>query len=213
MLHGARTWACARRTRSGRAPGPRRRPRTCSAASTTSVDLEPELLGLGDVLVRRVDEHREVVQQRPLGLTGIALVELDERAADLDPRALRGPWRGDAEPEPLVRPRRARSGPASRARRGRGRTRPRSAPRRARDAGLRARRSTPRLRAAARPRCRRDPRARSSRSRRAAPTCLSAPRLARALRVEQRQLAAARIRADERERVGPLDHVHAEMTA
>ena len=42
-------------------------------------------------------------------------------------------------------------------------------------------------------------------------TCSSAPRSRGALRVEERQLAAPRVRADERERVRPLDHVHAEL--
>src|SRR6185437_9721388 len=35
--------------------------------------------------------------------------------------------------------------------------------------------------------------------------------LARAVGREERQLASSRVRADERERIGPVDHVHAEM--
>ena len=40
---------------------------------------------------------------------------------------------------------------------------------------------------------------------------LERPPLARGWRVEQRQLAAACVRADEREPVRPVDHVHAEV--
>src|SRR5690348_2132952 len=53
------------------------------------VDLEPELARLLDVLLGRLDAHGEVVQERTLRIAGLALVELDERPADLDPRLAR----------------------------------------------------------------------------------------------------------------------------
>ena len=59
------------------------------AASTTDSTSIPLLARVGDHLVGRVDEHGEVVQQRPLGRRRVALVELDERAADLDARRRR----------------------------------------------------------------------------------------------------------------------------
>ena len=46
--------------------------------------LDARLLGLGLVLGGRVDQDGEVVEQRPLGVAGVAGVELDVRAADLD---------------------------------------------------------------------------------------------------------------------------------
>ena len=49
-----------------------------------AVDLDPRVLRVLLVLVGRVDEDGEMVQQRPLGRAGVALVELDEGAADLD---------------------------------------------------------------------------------------------------------------------------------
>ena len=70
--------------------------RTCSGPRTNTayvfggvddiVDLDAEVVRAGDVLVRRLDEHREVVEQRPLGRARLAGMELDERAADLDTR-------------------------------------------------------------------------------------------------------------------------------
>src|SRR3954454_20427818 len=69
------------------------------------VDLYPELLGLGDVLLGGVDEDCEMVQERSLRIARPALVELDEGPADLDPRLLRRAGRRVAEPEPLVHPR------------------------------------------------------------------------------------------------------------
>ena len=68
------------------------------------VDVDAELLGLGDVLLGRVDEHRKMVQQRALRLTRVALVQLDEGASDLDTRLLRGAGGRIAEAEPLVGP-------------------------------------------------------------------------------------------------------------
>src|SRR5436190_3284087 len=46
-------------------------------------DIEAELLRLGDVLVDRLDLHREMVQQRPLRVARLTFVELDERATNL----------------------------------------------------------------------------------------------------------------------------------
>src|SRR5439155_26118934 len=42
------------------------------------------VLSLGDVLVDRVDQHREVIEQRLVGIARLARMELDVRAADLD---------------------------------------------------------------------------------------------------------------------------------
>src|SRR5436189_4919640 len=50
------------------------------------VDLATALLGVGDVLVGRVDENGEVVQQRPLGIAPTAGVDHDGCTAHLDPR-------------------------------------------------------------------------------------------------------------------------------
>ena len=55
-------------------------------ASTKSCTSMSTLLGRRPVVLRRVDEHREVVQQRRLGVSRLALVELDEGAGDLDAR-------------------------------------------------------------------------------------------------------------------------------
>src|SRR5438093_1033324 len=69
------------------------------------IDLDAELFSLGNVLLCRVHEHREMIQQRPLGVARVALVQLDEGTADLHARLLRGAGRRVAEAEPLVRPR------------------------------------------------------------------------------------------------------------
>ena len=66
----------------GPASGRRRR---CSAASTTDSTSIPSALGPAPVLLGRLDEQAEVVQQRPLGRLGRLAVHEDEpRAADLD---------------------------------------------------------------------------------------------------------------------------------
>jgi len=69
------------------------------------VDLHAEVVRLGDVLVRGVDEDGEVVEQRLLRGARVALVELDVGAADLDAgRAGRaGVGTLEAEPEVGVR--------------------------------------------------------------------------------------------------------------
>ena len=66
------------------------------------VDLHAELLRLDDVLVRGLHEHREVVQQRALGIARLTGVELDPRTADLDARGARRGRLGGLEPERLV---------------------------------------------------------------------------------------------------------------
>jgi len=53
------------------------------------VDLEAELARLFDVLLGGLDPDGEVIQERALGIPRLAVVELDERAADLDHVALR----------------------------------------------------------------------------------------------------------------------------
>ena len=53
------------------------------------LDLDVELSGIRDHLVCRLDQHGEMVEQRPLRLTGSPSWKLDEGAADLDPRPLR----------------------------------------------------------------------------------------------------------------------------
>ena len=52
-------------------------------------DLDARVLGLRAMLLGRLDEDGEVVQQRPLRVAGVALVELDEGAAR--PRRAGGP--------------------------------------------------------------------------------------------------------------------------
>src|SRR6185437_2756838 len=68
------------------------------------VDLDPELAGLRDVILGRLDQNGEMVQQRPLRIARLTLVELDERPADLHPWRARGPRRssGEAQPEVLL---------------------------------------------------------------------------------------------------------------
>ena len=83
------------------------------------LDLDPERLGLGGGDPRRLDEQAEVVQQRPLGGSRLAVDEDEPRAADLD-RAQRGRAAGRS----ARRTRRSARGRASRTRRGRGRSRP-----------------------------------------------------------------------------------------
>ena len=83
------------------------------------------------MLVHRLDEHADVVEQRPLGVAEVALGQLEVRAADLEP-----PVAGPREAEPLharaVAARDLRFG----ARRGRDRAPSRSPPRRARARAL-----------------------------------------------------------------------------
>jgi hypothetical protein len=54
-----------------------------------ALDLDAELLGLRNVLVSGVDEDGEVVEQWTLGLARIGGIEVDEGAADDDPRPTR----------------------------------------------------------------------------------------------------------------------------
>ena len=77
--------------------GPQTKIASVFGPSTTSATSMPGPLRVLERLVRGIDEHCEVVEQRPLGVSRLALVELDERAADLDPRLVLG-----REPELLV---------------------------------------------------------------------------------------------------------------
>ena len=51
-----------------------------------ALDLDAGIFRVALVVVRGVDEDGEMVEQRTLRISGIALVELDVRAADLDAR-------------------------------------------------------------------------------------------------------------------------------
>ena len=172
-------------------------------------DLDAELTRLLDVLVRRVDEHREVVQQRALRVAGLARVELDVRAADLHARRARGARRGGEKPSARTRA----AVCSGRAREQRGVVEV------VLDVGRRLDEAEPQLfvdvevrlplarlldldalEAAQRVVEARDPQR----------DVLERAALARPLRLEQRQLPAPRVGADEREAVRPLDHVHAE---
>ena len=171
-------------------------------------DVEPELARLGDVLVGRVDLDGEVVQERELGIARLALVELDECASDLDARCARRARRGGREPELLV-------GLGSFLRRGRPE----------RDVvevvlDLRRRLDEPEpepfvhvevdgavapleldaVHLSEGPLEARDPQR----------DVLERAGLARPLGFEQGQLSAARVRSDERERVGAVHDVHAD---
>ena len=62
------------------------------------VDLDPALAGLRDVILRRLDENCQMVQQRTFRLARLALVELDECPADLDPRRSEAPGAAGEKP-------------------------------------------------------------------------------------------------------------------
>jgi len=62
------------------------------------VDLDPEILGIGPMLLDRVDEDADVVQERTLRVAEVAGEQLEERAAHLQP-AVTG--RSEAEGLPL----------------------------------------------------------------------------------------------------------------
>ena len=133
--------------------GPQRNTAYVFGPSTTSATSRRQLLRV----VRVVDEDGEVVEQRPFALLDVALVELDEGSAELDPRR---PVRAAPPRRSRARGRRAPPTPgrSRRARRGRGRSRPRRRLGRPRPS------APPRPRAAA-------PLRRATRS----VTCLSAP--------------------------------------
>ena len=184
--------------------GPQTKTASVFGASTTSATSMPAPLRVLERLLGRVDEHREVVEQRPLGIAGLAGVELDVRAADLDARR---------------RPSGAKPNRAYVAAVASGLCREQRdvvevvldvglAPRRARAEGPRRRRSR-RRRSRGRRRCRRAPERRLEVVDAQRDVLERAP-LARPLRVEERQLAAPRVGADEREAVRALDDVHAE---
>src|SRR6266516_5087552 len=176
------------------------------------VDLDAELLSLRDMLLGRVDEYREVVQQRALRLARIALVQLDESAADLDARLLR--WAGGriAEAEPLVGP--SRGGWVAREQRGVVEVvvdvgspldEPESKALVEVEIGLALARLLDRE-------VLRQLRDRRPQVGYAEADVLERAALTRPFSLEERQLAPASVRADERELVGSLDHVHAEMS-
>ncbi len=48
-------------------------------------DLESPLLRSRDLRLDRVNQHTDVVQERPLGIAGLAPLQLDERATHLEP--------------------------------------------------------------------------------------------------------------------------------
>ena len=79
------------------------------------VDLDAEVARRGLVFVGRVDEHGEVVEERPFRRPRLAGLELDPRPADLDARAPGRAGRCGAEAEGAVlRCRRLRIGGAER---------------------------------------------------------------------------------------------------
>src|SRR6186997_425710 len=51
-------------------------------------DLEPSLLGLPDVVVRGLDTQPKVIEQRPLGLRGLACLEIDVGVTGLEAAVL-----------------------------------------------------------------------------------------------------------------------------
>ena len=172
-------------------------------------DLEPELAGLGDVLVRRVDLDRQVVQERLLRISRLALVKLDERTAGLDTGRAGGALSSALEAEALV----LVSGLL-------GRARPESdvfqvvldLGRRLDEAQTQALGDVEVHLAHARPL---DLRAvelgeRAVEARDPQRDVLERPLLAGPLGREQRQLPAPGVGADQGEGVGPFDHVHAD---
>src|SRR5439155_11480550 len=167
-------------------------------------DLDAGLVRTRSPVVRRVDEETQVVEQRTLDLGGIALVQLEERAGHLDP------WHAVAR----LRRREAERQPFSRRPLGIGRNEgdvvevvvdiglPFDEPDVQPLAGVDLR-----------------PGAVGERSHRllqvrdAQSDAAQCPRCSWPVGLEQRQLSAPRVAAHERETIGPLDHVHAEVRA
>jgi hypothetical protein len=168
-----------------------------------ALDVEAGVLGLPG----GVDEHREMVQQRPLGLCARASgAHLDECPPDL--HAVVAP-RAEAEVDPALDRRlgvRSAEGDVVEV-----------------VVDVRVRLDEPEPEpfgdvevGLARPRLVElepfgEPGERAAEVGDAQRDVLECPSFAHALRVEERQLAAARVRADERELVRPVDHVHAEV--
>ena len=145
-----------------------------------------------EVLVGGLDLDREMVQQRPFRVTRLALVELDERAADLHARHPRRPGRSSSKPSCAYSSAVSCGGSTQRdvvevvldlvgAS-----TRPSRAPR--------ARRNSPRRRAAVDPQVVAEHALRLLQARDPQRDVLQRARLPRALGGEQRQLAPARVR-------------------
>ena len=179
----ARTSACARRTRASRARAPRRRPRSVFGASTTSATSAAQVL----VASRRpVDEHGDVVEQRPLRLAAAHR----DGTRDTRRRARRAARR------PAPRPRRSRARGTRRRRLGIGRAQ-RDMVEVVVDLGRRSRAFT------FSPSADVDSPTLDRRHRRpvvhAQRDVLERAGLARALRDEERQLEAPRVGADQRE--------------
>jgi len=63
---------------------------------------DPQILRFRGVLLRRIDEHGQVVQQRPLRLAGITFVELDVGPTHFDARIPLLARLGMVEAEPRV---------------------------------------------------------------------------------------------------------------
>ncbi len=152
QLRSARTSACARRTRCGRASGPAEEDRVRVRRVDDVVDLDAELVRRLDVLLGRVDEDGEVVEQRPLGSAGVALLELDVGAADLDARTAGRAGRRRARSRASVYSSAVAAGSAERSATWSRSYSTRSPPRRGRAARPRPGRRTPRRSAAGRAR-------------------------------------------------------------
>ena len=171
--------------------GPQTKSAIVFGASTSVVDLDAELLGLGLVLVDRVDEDADVVEERPLRLARVA--RRGARGTRRRPRAARRPTRREAERLPAARP---------------------PPPDRADTSATWSRSSSESVSASTSTISSPSPRSttgsRPSSDETRSPIRASAPALARPLGVEERQLAAARVGAEQREAVGLLDHAHAE---
>ena len=175
--------------------GPQTKTANVFGASTTSATSTPSsCAGAG-----RVDEHAEVVEQRPLGLAGVALRRSSRNAPPTSTLARAGR-------------REARTGASRGGGLGVGREE-RDVVEVVLDLGRALDEGHPEPLADVED-LRRPGRKQRASGREvgdAQADVRERPGLARALGVEQRQLAAPRVGADEREALGPLDHVHAEV--
>ncbi len=154
------------------------------------VDLDANAYRLVPVLLGRVDEHCDVVQQRALRRLRVTLVELDVRAGDLHPRRPARAGVGGVEPEPL---------PLAR--------RPLGIGREERDV-VEVEVEVGRMLDDADREARLDLLERLRAGRRPQRHVLQRALLPLVRRLEQRQLPAPRVDADERELLVAVDHVH-----